>query len=343
MKVGGATKEGAAMAERNERETTGASGGRRDFVLPQAAIVALYSLLVIACLLVMFIEPSMREGAFVGLIFALATFPMGLRAGTNADAPSPRESFERIGKAIDRLTQEGGLSETAKRILHRKEERRLLRSAIEQDIQDKDYDAALILVRELADRFGYRVDAEEFRERIERARAQNIDREVLQAIEGLEVLLRDRKWSDAFAEAARIQRLFPESHRVQRLRERVEDAKSRYKVDLERRFLLCAQREQIDDAMKLLKELDHYLTEQEAEPFREVARGVIGKARDNLGVRFKLAVQDRAWVDAVEVGERIVAEFPNSQMAAEVRDMLDALRERASQLRGSGRSSAINA
>ena len=92
------------MADRNEQESSRVSSGRRDFVLPQAAVVALYTLLVVACLAVMFIEPTMREGAFVGLIFALATFPMGLRAGTNADAPSPRESFERIGKAIDRLT-----------------------------------------------------------------------------------------------------------------------------------------------------------------------------------------------------------------------------------------------
>jgi hypothetical protein len=53
-------------------------------------------------------------------------------------------------------------------------------------------------------------------------------------------------------------------------------------------------------------------------------------------VRFKLAVQDRAWIDAVRVGERIVADFPNSQMAAEVRGMLDVLRERAAQLRGTG-------
>jgi len=336
--------EGAAMADRHEPDTrTTHAAGRRDFLLPQAAVIALDALLVIACLIVMVIAPAMREGAFVALIVALATFPMALRAASGADAPSQRESFEKISRAVERLTQEGGLSETAKRIIHRKEERRLLRAAIEQDIQDRDWDAALILVRELADRFGYRVDAEEFRERIERARAQNLDREVLQAIEGLEGLMRDRKWPEAFAEAGRIQRLFPESHRVQRLRERVEDAKARYKVDLERRFLLCAQREQIDDAMKLLKELDHYLTEQEAEPFREVARGVIGKARDNLGVRFKLAVQDRAWVDALDVGERIVAEFPNSQMAAEVRDMLDALRERAAQMRGAGGAARVNA
>lgn len=325
------------MADRQDPERKNASEARarNGVVLPQPAVFALYTLLAAACLIVMLIEPAMREGAFVGLIFTFATLPMALRASSNADAPSPRESFEKIAKAVERLTQEGGLSETAKRIIHRKEERRLLRQAIEQDIQDKDWDAALILVRELADRFGYRADAEEFRTRIERVRAQTLDREVLHAIEGLEQLIRDKRWAEAFAESARITRLYPESHRVERLRDRVEDARLRYKQDLERRFLLCAQREEIDNAMALLKELDQYLTEEEAEPFREVARGVIGKARDNLGVRFKLAVQDKSWIAALEVGERIIQEFPNSRMAVEVREMLDAIRERVAQIRES--------
>ena len=66
-----------------------------------------------------------------------------------------------------------------------------------------------------------------------------------------------------------------------------------------------------------------------AEQFREVARGVIGKARDNLGVRFKLLVQDKSWGEALVVGEQIIENFPNSRMAGEVREMLDTLRERS--------------
>ena len=81
--------------------------------------------------------------------------------------------------------------------------------------------------------------------------------------------------------------------------------------------------------MELLKELDKYLTEQEAEPFRETARGVIGKKRDNLGVQFKIAVHDREWVRAMRVGEQIIQEFPNTKMCDEVRGMIDLLRERA--------------
>ncbi len=304
---------------------------RKDITLTQPMIAALYLLLLAgaASLVALPTDQVIRAAGIVSAFFVVATLPMALKSAAGAHEPSPRESFDRISKAIDRLTFEGGLSETAKRIMHRKQERELLRTAIEQDIHDADYDAALILATELAERFGYRADAEEFRARIERVRAQTLDREVIAALESLDTMVRGKQWPEAFAEAARITRLYPDSHRVQRLRERVDDARHRYKTDLERRFLVFAQREQVDEAMKLLKELDQYLTESEAEPFREVARGVIGKARDNLGVRFKLAVQDRAWSDALDVGERIVAEFPNSRMAQEVREMIDTLRERA--------------
>jgi len=303
---------------------------RRDLILPQWAVLILFAALLVFCVVIVVgNRPDLREAGVLGAIFTLCTFPMALRASADSSAPSSRESFDRVSRAIERLGHEGGLSETAKRILHRKQERELLRNAIEQDISDGDYDAAMILVQELADRFGYRVDAEEFRGRIERVRAQSRDAAVIQALTGLEELIRKRSWAEAHSEAARITRLFSDSHRVDRLRERVEESRARHKQDLERRFLLSAQRDEVEQAMALLKELDQYLTEAEAEPFREVARGVIGKARDNLGVRFKLAVQDRNWHDALDVGERIINEFPNSRMAQEVREMIDMLRDRA--------------
>jgi outer membrane protein assembly factor BamD (BamD/ComL family) len=77
--------------------------------------------------------------------------------------------------------------------------------------------------------------------------------------------------------------------------------------------------------------LDQHLTAAEAEPLRELARGVITKARENLGAQFKLAVRDRQWREAVPIGERIIAEFPNSRMAAEVRDVIDNLRQKVTQ------------
>ncbi len=279
--------------------------------------------------------PGADEGRttwMAALLVVAAVAPASLllswRHATGAgDRIEPR--LRELCRTLDGFVQEGGLSEGAKRVLHRRQERELLRRAIEQDIADHDWDAAMVLVHELADRFGYRADAEEFRARIERARAQTLDGEVVDAIEGLNELLRAARWDEAHAEVARIQRLYPESHRTDGLRERVISTRERYRQDLERRFLEAAGRQEIDSAMALLRELDQYLTPEEAGPFAEVARGVISKSRDNLGSRFKLLVRDHEWSAAIRVGHQIVEDFPNSRMATEVRELLPVLRERA--------------
>ncbi len=273
----------------------------------------------------------------LGVLVALSTAPIAwhtralVRSG--GDGAGFVEAAARIEAAVREMTEVGALSDDARRVLNRGRERDLLRRAIEEDIACEDWDAAMVLVKELAERFGYRADAEGFRARIETARFQTQDRRVAEAVAGLDMLITEHRWDDARAEAERITRLFPDSMRVEGLRHRVESARGRYKTDLERRFLKSAEDERIDEAMALLSELDHYLTEAEAAPYQEVARGVIGKARENLGVQFKLAVSDRAWDHAASVGERIIESFPNSRMADEIRGMIDELRERAAGMR----------
>lgn len=276
-------------------------------------------------------NPEARIAGYLGLLLVLTTSPIAfllLRTRT-AGAVASGDRLADLERAVVRLGEHAALSDDARRVLNRRRERQLLREAIEEDIAAEDWDAAMVLVKELAERFGYRADAEEFRQRIEHARFETIQRRVNEAISHLDALIVQRRWDQAVVEAARIGRLYPDSPRVEGLRHRVEQARHSYKADLERRFLLAAQGGRIDEAMELMRELDAYLTEAEAEPFREVARGVIGKARENLGVQFKLAVQDRRWTHAAEVGERIIEQFPNSRMAQEVRGMLDSIRARA--------------
>lgn len=239
-------------------------------------------------------------------------------------------------ESIRRLGDSAMVSDDARRVLNRGQERDMLCKAIEEDIQAQAWDAALVLCDELAQRFGYRQDAEEFRARIELARHEIQERKVADSIARLDGLIVQRRWDVAASEARRIQRLFPDSPRVERLRDRVEQARGMYKTDLERRFLDSAQGGRIEEAMVQLKELDAYLSENEAEPLREVARGVITKARDNLGAQFKIAVQDRQWAQAAALGKRIVNEFPNTRMAQEVRGVLDGILVRANQMEGAG-------
>ena len=259
-----------------------------------------------------------------------AAFPVAIMIAWRVQtAPRVERDTRELAAAIRSMVNEAGLSESAKRVLHRKEERELLRRAIEQDILDRDYDAALVLASELADRFGYRADAESFRTRIERARSQSTEEQISEAIHAFHTLLKQHKWNDAYEEAGRVQRLFNNHPRTANLRARVDESRAAYRKQLERRFLETAERQEADQAMAILKELDAYLTPDEAEPYAEVARGVISKSRENLGSRFKLLVQDHEWTAALGVGKQIIDEFPNSRMAAEVRDLLPRIRERA--------------
>jgi hypothetical protein len=269
---------------------------------------------------------------WIGLFVGIASAPIAALLDARRRADNTQRlarSLDLVGESIRRLNDQAGLSDDARRVLNRSLERDLLCRAIEEDISAQSWDAALVLCNELADRFGYRADAEEFRARIELARSEVLERRVSDAIARLDGLIVQRRWDVALREAQRIQRLFPDSHRVENLRQRVEQARNVYKHDLERRFLDASSAGRAEEALTLLKELDLYLTQTEAEPLRELARGVVGKARENLGAQFKIAVQDRQWAQAAALGRRIINEFPNTRMAAEVRQMMDGILARA--------------
>lgn len=279
-------------------------------------------------------SPALISAGIVCLIVVSALAPIGILVATNrstpnATGPSP-ELLNKQTEILEQIHEHTLLSDGAKRIFYRRDEREMLRRAIEEDISHEDWEAATVLVEDMAARFGYREEAEEFRQRIEQAQADVVSRRIDEAMLRFEQMLTDAEWTAAHAEAARLQRLFPGSHRVKNLDDRVSRSREDRKHSVERQFLEAAARGEIDHAMELLKELDHYLTEREAEPYREVAKGVISKARENLGLQFKMAVQDHDWATAVRVGDRIIDEFPNSLMAREVRERIDVLRSRVS-------------
>lgn len=243
--------------------------------------------------------------------------------------PSVTLNLTRELSLLESINQRLLLSETAKKIAYRLEDIAVLRQTIRDDIRKAEFDAAMVLVQELAGTYGQLEEAETFRSEIDQARTKDQEAKIAAGITQMDKHLAAHDFSAASKEAARLKRLYPESHAVDDLDKRVTIAKEQHKKDLERAFLLANEREEVDRALEIMKKLDHLLTPEEAEPFREVARGVIGKKRDNLGVQFKLAVHDREWTQAVTVGEQIIKDFPNTRMADEVRGRIDQLRANA--------------
>jgi hypothetical protein len=265
-------------------------------------------------------------GTLLVLTLAPIGFAMARAAGLRREL---RVRLREIESSLATLREQAMLSDDARRIVNRSAERDVLLRAIEEDITRENWDAAMILIKELADRFGFRAEAESLRGRVESARRQQREAEIGTAIAYLDGLILQRRWDDAAADASRIQRLYPDSPRVEPLRDRVAAARASYKQDLERRFTEAAGEERADEAMALLGELDQYLTPQEAEGLRQVARSVVTRARDGLGASFRAAVQERRWGDASRLADSILRQFPNTRMAEEVRGLMEGLRAKA--------------
>ncbi len=275
-------------------------------------------------------NPVVLGLGFVAVILVASLYPIAsalhtLLAAQQEDADRRHRMIELFSSINDRML----LSDAAKRIAYRAQDREALRQAIREDIDKQDYAAALALLDEMSQSYGYEHEAEEFRKEIEQASDASAAIMVNKALAELDAVLGQRRWDEAAHLASRIQRQFPRSQRVATLDKHVVDAREQYKLNLERRFLEANQRDDVELAMSLLKEMDRYLTPKEAEPFREIARGVISKKRQNLGVQFKLAIQDKEWSTALKAGLEIVQEFPNTKFADEVQDMMPLLRERA--------------
>jgi hypothetical protein len=280
-------------------------------------------------------DGSATSAGILGLIIvggaAAVVYQFDEQALRLGKGPRDGARSSRTEELLEKLHEHSMLSDTAKRVLFRDRELDLLRNVIEGDIGRGEYNAALRLCDDMANVFGYREEAEAFRTRINRARHEDYQAQVHAAIEQLNGHLVERDWPRAHEVAARMRRLFPDQHVVEDVEARINRARAEHKEELQRAFLDAAHREDVELAMEKLRQLDHYLTPEETEALQNVAQEVVAKHRSNLSVRFKLAVNDHRWVDAARIGDTIIAEFPNTKMAEEVRTMIDVLRTRASQ------------
>jgi hypothetical protein len=250
-----------------------------------------------------------------------------------SDAATLREPMlEEIGENLQ-------ISDVAKAITHRKKERDALRGAIFEEIRDQDWEAAYSLVDIMEQRYGYAAEAKRLRQEVDVSRDQTIEQTVQAALERIDALLAKAQWDQARSESRRLMDLFPSNERIQRLPEDLDRHRQKHKKQLLAAWDQAVQRNDVDDSIDILKQLDQYLTPSEAAALEESARGVFRAKLQNLGVQFSMAVTDKRWLESVEIGEGIVREFPNSLMAKEVTASMPVLLRRARRLERSRRSS----
>ncbi len=240
-----------------------------------------------------------------------------------------QETLRRIEPMAKLTADNSQISDAVRAITHRESEREALRQAIREEMYGGDWEAAAYLINEIERRFGYKQEAENLRKELANARVMTIEEKISEAVGHIEKILAERHWDRARIEIERLMKLFPRHERILGLPKELTARREAHKQELLTKWKQAVARNEIDEGISILSQLDQYLTREEAQGLQDSARDVFEARLLNLGVQFSLAVSEHRWRDALEVGLQIRQEFPNSRMAQEVSQRIETLRVRA--------------
>lgn len=236
-----------------------------------------------------------------------------------------RSQNARLGEIAENVQ----LSDATKSIARREKERKALHDAIQEEILRGNWDAAYYLVDELEKRYGYRNESVRLREEVDSWRGKAKEQRLAQGLAQVEAAINRYDWRAARTVAAQVAQVFPDDERAVNLDLRIRDAFSKRKQHLLGAWRESVAKHETEKSLELLKELDHYLTAEEAQDLREPVRNLFKERLQNLGSQFSAAYKEKDWDTALAAAERIQLEFPTSKMAEEVRALVRNIKEQA--------------
>jgi hypothetical protein len=239
------------------------------------------------------------------------------------------ERMEQFSVMLNLISEQQLLSDRGKSIAYRNKDRDALRFAIQEEIGRADYEAAWRLADEMENSFGNRQEAEHFRQLIEDKRSENVRRHIADGLMRIDKLVRAERWAAAHREAEQLAKRYGDHEQVRNLKADIDTRRQQHKVQLTESFNDAVSRNDVDGAIELLKRLDPYLSSGEAESLQETARAVLKTKLEQLRSQFAGAVHEGNWHEALRIGDAVIRDFPNTQMAKEVREHMDTLRQRA--------------
>jgi len=236
-------------------------------------------------------------------------------------------ALDKIRSGLQQIDQSTRVSETAKMIAFREADRQSLRQVVFEKLQQQDFDTAKEIIGEIAKRPEYKDLAEELSDQAEKYRAASVQERINQLIANINGLMENCHWVQASVQIEGLIRAYPDSEEAKAMRQELLDKKQHRKRELLAAWDEAIQRKETDQSLEILKELDLYLTPNEGLALQEAARDVFRTKLHNLGVQFSIAVTEKQWEHALDVGQKITSDFPNSKMAEEIRGKLDVLRQ----------------
>jgi hypothetical protein len=265
------------------------------------------------------------------VIFVASLKMLDLVDETGAKIDKVTDELEKLRQVVSQVNVSTHVSEMAKVIAFRDNDMQTLRDAVFDKLQQKDLDSAYEIIDEIAHKTGYKKLAELLHSQADKYRDANEVERMNQMISHIEKHLDDHQWAKASAQIELLVKEYPTNDKALAMRQRLLEKKEERKKILLNAWDDAVKRQVTDRSIEILRELDQYLTPNEGLALQEGARDVFRTKLHNLGVQFALAVSGRQWVKAVNTGQEIIRDFPNSRMAEEIREKLEALKTNAGQ------------
>ncbi len=267
---------------------------------------------------------------FLGALLAVLSRTTGIVNTLRDNSTKIEEAtkaLEHIRDGLMQINQSTRVSETVKAIAFREDDQQSLRNVVFERLKQNDFDGAYEIVDEIRNHAGYRAFASELRQEVDKYRNATEEERIDQSIAHIETLLKSCQWLKASVQIETSIRTHPQSEKARAMRQQLIDRKDERKKILLAAWDDAVQQQETDRSLEILKELDMYLTVNEGLALQEAAKDAFKTKLHNLGVQFAMAVSDKQWATALDIGQQIVRDFPNSRMAEEIQTKLDVLRQ----------------
>ena len=236
-------------------------------------------------------------------------------------------ALEQIHIGLAQINKSTRISDTVKSIAFKDADRQSLKEVVFEKLQAKEFNAAKEIIEEIEKHPEYNDLAIELREQAEQYQNATEQERMNQIISHIEKLIHDAQWTRASAQIEGLVKAHPDSEQARNMRLVLYERKQERK-----RILLAAwddavTNQETDRSLSILKELDSYLSPNEASALQEAASDLFRTKLHTLGMQFSMAVSERRWEDALDIGQRIIKDFPNSKMCQEIYTKLDVLKQ----------------
>src|SRR5687768_10353200 len=134
---------------------------------------------------------AMLAAGCASIVAVLVAYPLlkTLEASRDAsigcinDLAGPfNERMQQMSVLLNQISEQQLISDRTKQVAYRTRDRETLRRAIHEEINEKDWEAALVLANDMETVFGYKQEAARFRKEIEGKRQEVLRREINEGI-----------------------------------------------------------------------------------------------------------------------------------------------------------------